>query len=127
MGNTLIKKLRAYGYTWTGMKPISYRQALRSDREVYLLYPDNTEGAWDSNNKQDLKAHYENGGFFGVEYADNEKSPYLCPICGEPLTFTTIAHVDDNSAFALFQCADCDLTISVRDMVQEIQPKAVMS
>ena len=52
-------------YTWEGMKKISYKEALTSDTQVYLLYGDDTEGAAESD--EDMKMHYENGGEFGIE------------------------------------------------------------
>lgn len=63
----------AYGYTDSGMLPLSGERAAElfdSDHAVYLLYPDNTEAmAFD---RDEILSH---GGICGIEREDWERSP----------------------------------------------------
>lgn len=57
--------MKEYGYLWEGMIEISYQDALKSNKTVYLLYSDNTEA--EANNNEEIIRHYNNGGKFGIE------------------------------------------------------------
>jgi hypothetical protein len=57
-----------YGYTYTGMLPVSEFEAAQlfaANNEVFLLYPDDTEAVAES--LDDILKHAEYGGMFGVE------------------------------------------------------------
>lgn len=106
---TITKQARQYGYTWAGMKVITVRQAMRSQRQVYCLYADNTEGTADCVSQ--IQDHYDDGGFFGVEYAPGEVTDLVCPLCGEFLVFDQIIHTDD-MVHVLFACDHCGATLN---------------
>lgn len=64
-----IPVLIDYGYTWTGMNPLTlieaaYRFAIEN-RSVYLLYCDNTEA--EADNLGEILYHYNQGGICGFE------------------------------------------------------------
>jgi hypothetical protein len=55
-------------YTWEGMQKIPYEEAIeryKNGKLVFLLYDNNTEG--EACNLEEIKAHYEHGGEFGIE------------------------------------------------------------
>ena len=63
-----VKDMQEYGYAWDGMLPLQQEAAERlfhEDMSVYLLYEDGTEGLVDT--LEDLQAHAQKGGLFGVE------------------------------------------------------------
>lgn len=63
--------MHAYGYSWEGMIPLSKERAFElfdSGREVFLLYPDDTEGAAES--REDIESF---DGMFGTENPAWEK------------------------------------------------------
>ena len=57
-----------FGYRWGGMQPLTKSEAQKmwkENREVFLLYPDDTEAAvW---SELDFDEHEERGGMFGIE------------------------------------------------------------
>ena len=59
--------LKEYGYLWDGMTEISKEDAekLYTTKEIFLLYPDDTEAAVTS--FDEIGRHYKLGGKFGVE------------------------------------------------------------
>lgn len=74
-----IPALIDYGYTWTGMNPLTlieaaYRFAIEN-RSVYLLYCDNTEAEADSLGK--ILYHYNQGGVCGFEKEQEKGSAAL--------------------------------------------------
>jgi DNA polymerase III delta subunit len=54
-------------YTWKGMKKISYREAVenKKNKQLYLLYGDDTESAVES--MDDIERHAKYDGEFGYE------------------------------------------------------------
>ena len=69
-----IATMNAYGYDWEGMLPLTESWALElydSNNEVYLLYPDNTEGM--ALDRDEIANH---DGIFGIEVQDWERTPY---------------------------------------------------
>ena len=69
------KEAQDYGYDWEGMVPLQKEAAEKIFRDgsmmVFKLYQDGSEGAIDK--LEELEAHAENGGLFGVEKEDWEK------------------------------------------------------
>lgn len=69
------KEAQDYGYDWEGMVPLQKEAAEKVFRDgsmmVFKLYQDGSEGAIDK--LEELEAHAENGGLFGVEKEDWEK------------------------------------------------------
>lgn len=61
------------GYTWTGMKKISWDEVKDLDKKgelvgCFYLYDDESEGMIEADyNFDDIKKHYECGGEFGIE------------------------------------------------------------
>ena len=56
-------------YNWNGMKKINYKEAMEqfnSNKEVFLLYEDNTESAVETD-INDIHEHHRNNGEFGIE------------------------------------------------------------
>ena len=53
------------------MEEVSYKEALElfEEKEVYLLYEDNTEAQ--AEEQKDIIKHYNNGGRFGIEKRKN--------------------------------------------------------
>ena len=70
--NITMTDMYAYGYSWEGMIPLEKEHALAlfdSGSEVFLLYPDDTEGAVES--REDIEAF---DGMFGTENPAWEKT-----------------------------------------------------
>lgn len=66
--NVLGKALKDYGYLHSGMSEVSSEDAaamFNDDKEVYLLYSDNSESLAVS--LEHIKEHVEDGGMLGVE------------------------------------------------------------
>lgn len=62
------KVLPNMSYTWEGITKINYEQAIElfnANKEVYLLYDDDTEGL--AHELADIKRHIVNSGEFGYE------------------------------------------------------------
>lgn len=61
------------GYTWAGMKKISFDEVMQRHEKdelvgCFRLYDDDTEGQIDPGyDIQDIIEHYERGGEFGIE------------------------------------------------------------
>ena len=64
-----VTEMKKYGYTYTGMKPLTLEQALKvydkEEEEIFLLYSDNSETLVES--KTDMINHSRRGGFLGIE------------------------------------------------------------
>ena len=66
--NLSLADMVSYGYLWDGMQPLTAQEAetiYRSNRPVYRLYSDDTEGLVDS--IEELRSHAACGGIFGFE------------------------------------------------------------
>ena len=67
-----VSDMQEYGYTWDGMLPLKEEAALRlyekEDMQIFLLHADGSESIPDS--PEDIKAHAEKGGIFGVHKED---------------------------------------------------------
>lgn len=70
-----IKDMKAYGYTYNGMIPLTKEQALEAfdtyNISVFLLHTDDSEAMADDRN--DVINHASHGGIFGVEYVDTRR------------------------------------------------------
>lgn len=106
--NTMV----AYGYKWMGMRPLmSMRDALTfRDRQLYALYPDNTESAIDF--LDDLNNALEDGLLLGVEYHNGDETCVMCPVCGKPMWY------QDVKCGIKYICRDCGIIIT-QDMEDE--------
>ena len=64
-----IDEMKAYGYTWDGMIPLTKEQALKifnmNKVPVYLLHDNDSES--EANNRNDIIIHASHGGIFGIE------------------------------------------------------------
>ena len=67
-----VSDMQEYGYTWDGMLPLKEEAALhlydKEDMQIFLLHEDGSESIPDST--EDIKAHAEKGGIFGVHKED---------------------------------------------------------
>ena len=67
-----VSDMQEYGYTWDGMLPLKEETALhlyeKEDMQIFLLHEDGSESIPDS--PEDIKAHAEKGGIFGVHKED---------------------------------------------------------
>ncbi len=67
-----VSDMREYGYSWDGMLPLKEEAALhlydKEDMQIFLLHEDGSESIPDST--EDIKAHAEKGGIFGVHKED---------------------------------------------------------
>ena len=67
-----VSDMQEYGYTWDGMLPLKEEAALhlyeKEDMPIFLLHADGSESIPDS--PEDIKAHAEKGGIFGVHKED---------------------------------------------------------
>ena len=67
-----VKDMQEYGYSWDGMLPLKEETALhlydKEDMQIFLLHEDGSESIPDST--EDIKAHAEKGGIFGVHKED---------------------------------------------------------
>ncbi|CUU82697.1 Domain of uncharacterised function (DUF955) [Campylobacter hyointestinalis subsp. hyointestinalis] len=67
-----VKDMQEYGYSWDGMLPLKEEAALhlydKEDMQIFLLHEDGSESIPDST--EDIKAHAEKGGIFGVHKED---------------------------------------------------------
>lgn len=67
-----VSDMQEYGYTWDGMLPLKEEAALhlyeKEDMQIFLLHADGSESIPDS--PEDIKAHAEKGGIFGVHKED---------------------------------------------------------
>ena len=67
-----VPDMQEYGYSWDGMLPLKEEAALhlydKEDMQIFLLHEDGSESIPDS--PEDIKAHAEKGGIFGVHKED---------------------------------------------------------
>lgn len=67
-----VKDMQEYGYSWNGMLPLKEEAALhlyeKEDMQIFLLHEDGSESI--PENAEDIKAHAEKGGIFGVHKED---------------------------------------------------------
>ncbi len=67
-----VSDMQEYGYSWDGMLPLKEAAALhlydKEDMQIFLLHEDGSESIPDST--EDIKAHAEKGGIFGVHKED---------------------------------------------------------
>ena len=67
-----VKDMQEYGYSWDGMLPLKEEAALhlydKEDMQIFLLHEDGSESIPGST--EDIKAHAEKGGIFGVHRED---------------------------------------------------------
>ena len=67
-----VSDMQEYGYTWDGMLPLKEEAALhlyeKEDMQIFLLHADGSESIPDS--PEDIKAHAEKGGIFGIHKED---------------------------------------------------------
>ena len=67
-----VSDMQEYGYSWDGMLPLKEETALhlydKEDMQIFLLHEDGSESIPDST--EDIKAHAEKGGIFGVHKED---------------------------------------------------------
>ena len=67
-----VSDMQEYGYSWDGMLPLKEEAALhlydKEDMQIFLLHEDGSESIPDST--EDIKAHAEKGGIFGVHRED---------------------------------------------------------
>ena len=68
MDKITMQEMFDFGYKWDGMQPLTKSEAQKmweERREVFLLYPDDTEAVvW---SEFDFDEHEERGGMFGIE------------------------------------------------------------
>jgi hypothetical protein len=67
--------LRSYGYTWQGIRPITWFMSyhiLKDGGEVLLLFPDGSEAY--SNDYERCLDHFRDGGLIGIEFYLKRKS-----------------------------------------------------
>lgn len=67
-----VPDMQAYGYSWDGMLPLKEEAALhlyeKEDMQIFLLHEDGSESI--PENTEDIKAHAEKGGIFGIHKED---------------------------------------------------------
>ncbi len=67
-----VSDMQEYGYSWDGMLPLKEEAALhlydKDDMQIFLLHEDGSESIPDST--EDIKAHAEKGGIFGIHKED---------------------------------------------------------
>ena len=67
-----VSNMQEYGYSWDGMLPLKEEAALylytKEDMQIFLLHEDGSESIPGS--PEDIKAHAEKGGIFGVHKED---------------------------------------------------------
>ena len=67
-----VSDMQEYGYTWDGMLPLKEEAALhlyeKEDMQIFLLHADGSESI--PNSPEDIKAHAEKGGIFGIHKED---------------------------------------------------------
>lgn len=67
-----VKDMQEYGYSWDGMLPLKEEAALhlyeKEDMQIFLLHEDGSESI--PENTEDIKAHAEKGGIFGIHKED---------------------------------------------------------
>ncbi len=67
-----VKDMQEYGYSWDGMLPLKEETALhlyeKEDMQIFLLHEDGSESI--PKNAEDIKAHAEKGGIFGIHKED---------------------------------------------------------
>ena len=76
-----VSDMQEYGYTWDGMLPLKEEAALhlyeKEDMQIFLLHADGSESIPDS--PEDIKAHAEKGGIFGIHKEDWNASQSTVP------------------------------------------------
>ncbi len=64
-----VEEMKAFGYGWDGMIPLTKKQALKifdiNKIPVYLLHNNNSES--EANSRNDIVIHASYGGIFGIE------------------------------------------------------------
>ena len=67
-----VSNMQEYGYSWDGMLPLKEEAALhlytKKDMQIFLLHEDGSESIPGS--PEDIKAHAEKGGIFGIHKED---------------------------------------------------------
>lgn len=67
-----VSDMQEYGYSWDGMLPLKEEAALhlyeKEDMQIFLLHEDGSESI--PEDAEDIKAHAEKGGIFGVHRED---------------------------------------------------------
>ena len=67
-----VSDMQEYGYSWDGMLPLKEEAALhlyeKEDMQIFLLHADGSESI--PENAEDIKAHAEKGGIFGIHKED---------------------------------------------------------
>ena len=113
-----VKDMQEYGYSWDGMLPLKEEAALhlydKEDMQIFLLHEDGSESIPDST--EDIKAHAEKGGIFGVHKEDwNDLTEYRAMkeelAAGAPEKEMHLLY-GKGDAFGIYQLKDGD---SMRD------------
>lgn len=111
-----VKDMQEYGYSWDGMLPLKEEAALhlydKEDMQIFLLHEDGSESI--PENAEDIKAHAEKGGIFGVHKEDwNALTEYRTmtqELAGSKATKEMLheygAKEQDENTFTIYQLKD---------------------
>ncbi|MCM1488383.1 MAG: YodL domain-containing protein, partial [Firmicutes bacterium] len=111
-----VKDMQEYGYAWDGMLPLKEEAALhlyeKEDMQIFLLHEDGSESI--PENAEDIKAHAEKGGIFGVHKEDwNALTEYRAmtqELAGSEATKEMLheygAKEQDENTFTIYQLKD---------------------
>ena len=111
-----VPDMQEYGYSWDGMLPLKEEAALhlyeKEDMQIFLLHEDGSESI--PENAEDIKAHAEKGGIFGVHKEDwNALTEYRAmkeELAGSEATKEMLheygAKEQDENTFTIYQLKD---------------------
>lgn len=111
-----VPDMQEYGYSWDGMLPLKEEAALhlyeKEDMQIFLLHEDGSESI--PENAEDIKAHAEKGGIFGVHREDwNALTKYRAmkeELSGNEATKEMLheygAKEQDENTFTIYQLKD---------------------
>lgn len=111
-----VPDMQEYGYSWDGMLPLKEEAALhlyeKEDMQIFLLHEDGSESI--PENAEDIKAHAEKGGIFGVHREDwNALTEYRTmkeELAGSEATKEMLheygAKEQDENTFTIYQLKD---------------------
>lgn len=111
-----VSDMQEYGYSWDGMLPLKEEAALhlyeKEDMQVFLLYADGSESILEG--ADDIKAHAEKGGIFGIHREDwNALTEYRAmkeELAGSEAAKEALreygAKEQDENAFTIYQLKD---------------------
>ncbi len=115
-----VADMEKYGYTWDGMLPLQETAAAqlfeKEDMQIFRLYEDGSEGIIGS--IDEIRAHAENGGIFGVHKEDwNALTEYRAmkqELAGSDAAKEALREYGAKDTFSIYQIKSGDETRDLR-------------